>query len=100
MSTQGKRLKNIRNRLNLTQEQLGLALGISKQFYSNIETDRTLLNNEKLVLLFKDYNVNLNYLLGGILPMFNNEKGLVVDDFELRVKNILIREGLIKNKDL
>lgn len=100
MSTQGKRLKNIRNRLNLTQEQLGLALGISKQFYSNIETDRTLLNNEKLVLLFKDYNVNLNYLLGGILPMFNNEKGSVVDDFELRVKNILIREGLIKNKDL
>ena len=96
MSTQGKRLKAIRQALKLTQEQLGSALGISKQFYSNIETDRTLLNNEKLVLLLKDYNVNLNYLLGGFLPMFNGEN-LIEDDFELKVKNILIKEGLIKN---
>ena len=96
MSTQGKRLKVIRQALKLTQEQLGSALGISKQFYSNIETDRTLLNNEKLVLLLKDYNVNLNYLLGGFLPMFNGENS-IEDDFELKVKNILIKEGLIKN---
>ena len=95
MSTQGKRLKAIRQALKLTQEQLGSALGISKQFYSNIETDRTLLNNEKLVLLLKDYNVNLNYLLGGFLPMFNGENS-IEDDFELKVKNILIKEGLIK----
>ncbi len=96
MSTQGQRLKKIRNELNLTQAQLGLALGISKQFYSNIETDRTLLNNEKLVLLYKDYNVNLNYLLGGVLPMFNDDKK-TTNDFEEKVKKILIQEGLIKN---
>lgn len=92
MSTQGKRLKNIRQALNLTQNEFGDALGISKQFYSNIETDRALLNNEKLVLLFKDYNVNLNYILGGILPMFN---GKFEDDFELKVKNVLVKVGLI-----
>ena len=96
MSTQGKRLKNIRTALELTQEQLGLALGISKQFYSNIETDRTLLNNDKLVLLLKDYNVNLNYLLGGILPMFN-DKIEIEDVFEQKVKKVLIKEGLIDN---
>ncbi len=96
MSTQGKRLKNIRNALELTQEQLGAVLGISKQFYSNIETDRTLLNNEKLVLLLKDYNVNMNYLLGGILPMFN-DKSDSLDDFEQKVKKVLIKEGLINN---
>ena len=96
MSTQGKRLKNIRCSLNLTQEQLGAALGISKQFYSNIETDRTLLNNEKLVLLLRDYNVNLNYLLAGIMPMFLN-KNSYNDDFEQKVRRVLINEGLIKN---
>ena len=96
MSTQGKRLKNIRTALDMTQEQLGVALGISKQFYSNIETDRTLLNNDKLVLLLKDYNVNLNYLLGGVLPMFN-DKIEVEDEFEQKVKKILIKEGLINN---
>ena len=96
MSTQGKRLKNIRSALELMQEQLGAALGISKQFYSNIETDRTVLNNEKLVLLLKDYNVNMNYLLGGILPMFN-DKSDSLDDFEQKVKKVLIKEGLINN---
>ena len=95
MTTQGKRLKNIRQALNLTQAEFGARLNISKQFYSNIETDRTMLNNEKLVLLFKDYNVNLNYLLGGQLPMFNHDKNIVEDDFELRVKKVLIKEGLI-----
>ena len=94
MTTQGQRLKKIRQALNLTQEQMGESLGISKQFYSNIETNRTLLNNEKLVLLLKDYDVNLNYLLAGLLPMFNSNKN--EDDFELRVKNVLIKEGLIK----
>ena len=96
MSTQGKRLKNIRTALYMTQEQIGVALGISKQFYSNIETDRTLLNNDKLVLLLKDYNVNLNYLLGGILPMFN-DKIEIEDVFEQKVKKVLIKEGLIDN---
>ena len=99
MTTQGKRLKNIRQALNLTQAEFGARLNISKQFYSNIETDRTLLNNEKLVLLFKDYNVNLNYLLGGQLPMFNNNNNNISlqDDFELRVKNVLIKEGLLRS---
>ena len=93
MSTQGKRLKNIRQHLNLTQEQFGAKLNISKQFYSNIETDRTLLNNEKLVLLFKDYNVNLNYLLGGMLPMFVDES--CDGEFEQKVKSVLAKVGLI-----
>ena len=93
MSTQGKRLKNIRLALNMTQEEFGRNLNISKQFYSNIETDRTVLNNEKLVLLFKDYNVNLNYLLGGILPMFNNKEN--EDAFEEKVKSVLAKVGLI-----
>lgn len=95
MTSQGKRLKNIRSALNLTQEQFGKALGISKQFYSNIETDRTLLNNEKLVLLFKDYNVNLNYLVGGIGQIFNS-KTTIDDEFTAKVKTILKNEGLIK----
>jgi len=95
MTTQGKRLKNIRLELNLTQEELGSKLGISKQFYSNIETDRTLLNNEKLVLLYKYYNVNLNYLLVGFGSMFNNEIHQK-DEFRYRVIQILKEEGLVK----
>jgi len=95
MSTQGKRLKKIRNALHLTQEQFGAVLGISKQFYSNIETDRCVLNNEKLVLLYKDYNVNINFLLGGAGNLFN-DKNEIDDDFSQKVRIVLKNEGLIK----
>ncbi|MBR2069168.1 MAG: helix-turn-helix transcriptional regulator [Candidatus Gastranaerophilales bacterium] len=94
MTTQGKRLKVIREKLKLTQEELGKKLGISKQYYSNIETDRTLLNNEKLVLLFKYYNINLNYLLAGEGCIFNDKEEN--SKFDTRVRQILREEGLIK----
>ena len=95
MTTQGKRLKNLRQVLKLTQEELGAKLGISKQFYSNIETDRTVLNNDKLVLLFKYYNVNLNYLLCGFGDMFNDNISDNDHDFDFKVRRILREEGLI-----
>lgn len=96
MSTQGKRLKKVRMLLNLTQEEFGARLGISKQFYSNIETDRAVLNNEKLVLLLKDYNVNINFILGGFYPIFKEENETKIeDDFEFKVRQILKKEGLI-----
>ena len=87
-------LKVERAKKDLTQEELGAKLGISKQFYSNIETDRTLLNNEKIVLLFKYYNVNLNYLLCGFGEMFNTKENLQ-SDFKSKVRQILKEEGLI-----
>ena len=96
MTTQGKRLKAIRQVLNLTQEEMGIKLGISKQFYSNIETDRALLNNDKLVLLYKYYNVNLNYLIMGCGSMFNEALKTTDNDFKLKVREVLKQEGLIK----
>ena len=71
MTTQGSRLKKIRQALNISQGEFGEIFGISKQFVSLIENDKTYLNNDKLVKLLLDYNVNLNYLLGGIGEMFN-----------------------------
>lgn len=98
MIEQGKRLKQIRQALGLSQDDLGSVLGISKQFYSNIETDRTKLNNEKLVLLCTEYDVNINYLLCGKGEMFIKEQPA---DFKSTVKQAiqeLIREGEL-NKD-
>jgi len=94
MTTQGKRLKQIRQRLNFSQEEMGKVLGVSKQFLSNIENDRNILNNEKLVKLLKNYNVNINWLLDGDGEMFKTKN----DDFdkkvELKVTEILDRYGL------
>ncbi len=99
MIEQGKRLKQIRQALGLSQDDLGSVLGISKQFYSNIETDRTKLNNEKLVLLCTEYNVNINYLLCGKGEMFIKEQP---DNFKNEVKQAildLLKEGELNKND-
>lgn len=97
MSTQGQRLKKIRTNLSLTQEQFGAALGISKQFYSNIETDKTALNNDKLAVLLDKYNVDLNYLIGGIGTPFREGKNQDLGERLLaEFKELLKQNDLIK----
>lgn len=96
MSTQGDRLKRIRLGLSKTQEEFGESLGISKQFYSNIETNRTLLNNDKLSILYKNYNVNLNYLVGGFGEPFRTKETKNLGKEILNdIQNILHNRGLL-----
>lgn len=99
MTTQGERLKNIRRKLGLSQAELGEKLGFSKQYLSNIEADRNLMNNDKLVKLLVDFNVNINYLLAGVGEMFNtpisNEEFRNSEMLTL-IDEALKRHGLIK----
>lgn len=100
MVEQGKRLKQIRQVLGLSQDELGSVLGISKQFYSNIENNRTKLNNDKLVLLCTDYNVNINYLLVGKGEMFigqdkTNHTKIDEAEFKKLFKQCMKDEGFI-----
>ena len=95
MTTQGKRLKQVRQRLDFSQDEMGKVLGMSKQFLSNIENDRKNLNNEKLLNLLNTYNVNINWLLNGKGEMFISDKD---DDFdkkiEQKITEILKKHGL------
>lgn len=99
MTTQGERLKNIRRKLGLSQAELGEKLGFSKQYLSNIEADRNLMNNDKLVKLLVDFNVNINYLLASVGEMFNtptsNEDFRNSEMISL-IDEALKRHGLIK----
>ena len=97
MTTQGLRLKKIRQTLNLSQEALGEKLCVSKQYISNLEADRNILNNEKLVLLLFDFDVNLNWLIGGKGEMFNKKTSdfQSEDEFEMKVEEVLKRKGII-----
>ena len=70
MATQGSRLKKIRTELELSQEKMGEYFELSKQYWSNFENDRDMLNNEKLVKLVQYFKVNINYVLLGIGEMF------------------------------
>ena len=95
MSTQGARIKEIRTALNLSQEEFGVIFDITKQFVSHLEKDRVYLNNDKLVKLLVDYNVNINYLLGGIGKPFNPPKYEdVKEDILKEVEQMLKDRGL------
>jgi transcriptional regulator with XRE-family HTH domain len=73
MTTQGERLEKIRRELKLTQQQFADKLGISKGTISKVEKNKGSFSSEILCKLLVDFNVNLNYLLGGFSPMFLNE---------------------------
>ena len=99
MDTQGKRLKKIRLALNLSQEEFGQLFEIGKQFVSLMENDKSFMNNDKLVKLLLDFNVNINYLLCGIGPMFLPPKYEdVEDELTQKVEAILKKNGIILQK--
>ena len=95
MTTQGSRLKEIRLSLKLSQEEFGRKINVSKQYVSNLEANRNVLNNEKLVSLLLDFNVNLNFLIGGIGQPFNPPQYEDVKDEILKqVETMLKNRGL------
>ena len=65
MCTQGERIKKARKHLQLSLQQLGEVLNVSKQYLSKIEKNEGLLNNRKLSMLISKYNINVNYILTG-----------------------------------
>lgn len=94
MTTQGKRIKEVRKLLNLSQSDFGAKLGVSKQYVSNLEADRNVLNNEKLVSLLLDLNVSLDYLIGGYgepflrsgAEHFEDIKGEILKEVEIMLR--------------
>ncbi len=57
-------LKKLRERSNLTQEQMAQQLMVTRQAVSRWETGETQPNSDTLKLLSKKFNVSINTLLG------------------------------------
>lgn len=60
----GNRLKTLRLKANMTQEQLAKKLGLTKSVISAYETDLRLPSYDVLIHIAKIYNVTSDYLLG------------------------------------
>lgn len=59
-----KRIRDIREDNDLTQEQLGKVLNKSQQGYNHIEAGRAELKIDDLIKLCKLYNLSADYLIG------------------------------------
>lgn len=67
----GNRLKSLRNKKRMTQEELGKFLNVSKASISGYDNETCQPDNEALIKLAEYFNVTVDYLLGKkeILPM-------------------------------
>ncbi len=68
-----KRLKELRNTLELSQSSFAEKIGIKQTSYSDIETGRRELTERNLNLICREYNVNKDWLRNGNGNMFNVE---------------------------
>ncbi len=66
----GKRLRLIRERMGITQAEVGNKLGIQSQHVSKYERGETVPTWENLIKLTELYDVNINWLLTGKGSMF------------------------------
>lgn len=93
----GARIKEIRKKLNLSQEALGEVLGAGKSYISACENDKSKLSVESLVKLLVNYRVNVNYILAGVgNPILQSKFEEVENEMELKVIEILKKQGLVK----
>ena len=60
----GKRLKEIRTKLNLSQQALSDECKISQTTYSGYETGHYLINTNNLYYICKTYHVSMDWLVG------------------------------------
>ena len=59
-----KRIRDLREDMDLSQKTLALALNCSQQVYSNYELGQRDIPTDILIKLSKFYNVSVDYILG------------------------------------
>lgn len=91
-----KRLVQLRNNFNLTQEELGDIIGVARTTYAMYEQGKREMDYETLIKLANRFNVSLDYLFGRTDNPFQPES-LPKDEIEYIIKSLeLYREMKLK----
>lgn len=61
-----KRLKDLREDFDKSQEEISKIIGTSQSYYAQYENGKRAIPFERMVLLAKYYNVSLDYIAGFI----------------------------------
>ena len=59
-----KRLKDLREDADKSQEEIAKIIGTSQSYYAQYETGKRAIPFERVILLARFYNVSLDYLAG------------------------------------
>lgn len=91
-----QRLKQLREKLGLTQKELADVLGIQQSSYAHIERGKILLTYRHLEKLHTLYQVNIHWLLTGEENMFINH---IKSNTEVLKTQVNFLEEKVKDKD-
>lgn len=99
MSEINKRIKELRNRLNLTQDDFGERIGLSKSGISNIENGTRSVSERHIKLISNIFGVSEDWLKTGIDPITEAERTIKKDfaftDY-LESIGITVRHEIVK----
>ena len=86
--TQGQRVKEVRETLNLTTEKFGEKLGIQRSAVSKIENGRCSLTDSNIKAICREFNVDYIWLTTGHGKMFVEND----DEFRKKIDRIMASE--------
>lgn len=89
MNNLDKRIRELRKSLNLTMEQFGEKIGVSKSTISNIENGNRNATEHMVKSICREFNVDYGWLTTGSGEMFVDSD----EDFLARVDAILVDEN-------
>ena len=92
----GKRIKELRIQMGLTQNEVAAALEVTPGYISNVENGRTSMSLRMLIYYSKLTNLSLDSLIGRIEPEYTEtalDNELTV---EIRKLSIVDKEKLLK----
>lgn len=78
-----KRLKFLRNSLNLSQSAFASIIGLSQTGYSTIERKQSSITEQTIIAICSKFNVNENWVRTGTGEMFNFSQKKYNEFFEL-----------------
>lgn len=97
--TLGEKIKDLRNNIGLTQEQLASKLNVSRQAITKWESDKGMPDIENLKALSKLLNVSIDYLVG---DNKNVDDIVLKEDIDLKQygkgRKKVIKDRIIKDK--
>ena len=86
----GKRVRELRIKRGLSQQDLGNAIGVTKVSVCGYENGTRLPNLEKLILLADTLETTTDYLLGREVPVWNDENNTYVGSISYDDVNFIV----------
>lgn len=79
-----KRIEELRNALNLSQDKFGKVLGVTRTAVCSWETGRRGITEQIIISICKEFNVNRAWLVEGVGDMFTNIPETILDELAMQ----------------